>query len=96
MEALAAASSIAGLLSLTGQCISGAQKLVSFYQDIATASKAVTAFMKDINSLLRSLHDTESLLRSIEEKAPQAFDVIHLTTLKLQLEDCDNDVKMWL
>ncbi|KAK3710048.1 hypothetical protein LTR37_010479 [Vermiconidia calcicola] len=96
MEALAAASSIAGLLSLTGQCISGAQKLVSFYQDIATASKAVMAFMKDTNSLLRSLHDTDCLLRTIEEKAPKTIDVLHLTTLKLQLEDCDNDVKMWL
>ena len=96
MEVLAVGSSIAGLLSLTGQCISGAQKLVGFYQDISKTSKAVEYFLKDINSLIRTLNDAQVLLQSIKEKSPHTFDDLVMTALKLQLEDCNDDLGSWL
>jgi hypothetical protein len=97
MEALATASSIAGLLSLAGNCISGAQNLRSLYQDIATASQTVQSFFKDLNSLIRTLEDVRNFLEKIQSLAPTlVLDDVSLTTLKLQLEDCDSDVFSWL
>lgn len=96
MEVIAGGANVAGLLSLAGQCISGAQKLISLYQDVSRTSKTVETFIKDINSLLRTLHDVQYLLESIQEKSPYAFDDLHMTTLKLQLEDCDQDLSSWI
>ena len=96
MEVLAAGSSVAGLLSLTGQCISGAQKLIGFYQDISKSSKAIEYFLKDVNGLTRTLFDAQMLLQSIKEKLPHSFDDVQMTTLKLHLEDCNDDFGSWL
>ena len=96
MEVLATASSIAGLLSLAGQCVLGAQNLRSLYQDIVAASRTVETFMKDVNGLLRTLEDVKALLEKIQRQAPGIVDEVSLTSLKLQLEDCDHDIGSWL
>jgi hypothetical protein len=96
MEALATASSIAGLLSLAGQCVSGTQNLYSLYRDIAAISHTVEAFMKDVNGLLRTLEDVKALLEKIQRQAPGLADEVSLTSLKLQLEDCNHDIGSWL
>lgn len=96
MEALAATSSVAGLLSLAGQCISGAQNLCSLYRDITAISRTVESFMKDVNGLLRTLEDVKILLEKIELQAAWLADEVSLTSLKLQLEDCDRDIGLWL
>ena len=96
MEALAAASSVAGLLSLAGQCVSGAQNLHSLYRDIGAISHTVETFMKDVNGLLRTLEDVKALLEKIQHQAPWLADEVSLTSLKLQLEDCDHDISLWL
>lgn len=96
MEALAAASSIAGLLSLTGQCISGAQSLLSLYKNISSASSSVEKFLKDVNSLCRTLEDVRALLEKIQTQAPGLADEISLTSLRLQLDDCNIEIGSWL
>ena len=82
MEALAAGASIAGLLGLAGQCITGAQKLQRLYRHVASASKTAAAFLKDINSLLKTLDDVQELLKKIELKSALTPDDVQLTTLK--------------
>lgn len=96
MEVVAGGASIAGLLSLAGQCVSGAQKLINLYQGICKASSTVQAFLNDINSLLRTLSDVHSLLQRIRNHSPHAFDDLHMTTLKIHLEDCNEDLGSWL
>ena len=96
MEALATASSVAGLLSLAGQCVSGAQSLCSLYQDIVAASHTVENFVKDVNGLLRTLQDVKALLEKIQNQAPSLIDGISLTSLKIQLEDCNDEIGLWL
>ena len=96
MEVLAVGASIAGLLSLTAQCVSGAQKLVSLYQHVTSVSSTVDKLLKDINSLLRMLHDVEHLLRRMESEATYESDNLHMASLKLQLEDCNIDLASWL
>ena len=96
MEVLAAGASIAGLLSLSGQCIAGARNLRNLYQDVALASKTADSFLRDINTLLSTLHDAEDLLgRMAAGSALTGLDV-QTTTLKLHLEDCQRDVTAWL
>ena len=95
MEALAAASSVAGLLSLTGQCISGAQNLRSLCQDITSASKTVAKFAKDVNNLLRTLEDVRPLLERIELH-PSLVDQIGLNSLNMQVEGCFDEIGSWL
>jgi hypothetical protein len=96
MEVLAVGASIAGLLSLTGQCISAAKELGGFYHDAQTGFEIIKHLLSDTNSLLRLLHDTEALLTEIRNKAPSSCDHIQLTSLKLQLEDCHIDLRGWL
>ena len=96
MEALAAGASIAGLLGLAGQCITGAQKLQSLYRHVASASKSAAAILKDINSLLKTLDDVQELLKKIELKSALTPDDVQLTTLKLQLDDYNGDIGGWL
>jgi hypothetical protein len=96
METLATASSVAGLLSLAGQCVAGAQSLRSLYQDIVAASHTVETFVKDVNSLLRTLEDVKALLKKIQHQAPELADEVSLTSLKLQLDDCNQEIDSWL
>ena len=96
MEAIAAASSVAGLLGLAGSCLSAAQSLFKLYQDIRAASKTVEIFIKDINGLIRTLHDVQGQLQTIERNSSLEFHDLHLTTLRLQLNDCNGDMQSWL
>lgn len=96
MEVLGAVSGVAGLASLTGQCITGLQALRKLYEDIAAASKTVEAFLRDIDSLLRSLHDVRALLDKINAQAAPVVDDVSTLSLKIQLEDCNADIGGWL
>ena len=62
MEIVAAVSSVAGILSLTGQSIQGIITLKSFFSDISTASDTIDRFIRDVNGLLKVLYDVERLL----------------------------------
>ena len=96
MEVLAATASIAGLLSLAGQCISGAQELKTFYQDLCKASTTIRFFLKDVNNLLNTLHDVQDLLQRVKEQAELDLDTVHTASLQIQLEDCNVNVVAWL
>jgi len=51
MEAVGAASSIAGILSLAGQTIEGIIKLRGFVKDVKSSPKIVNTFLRDVESL---------------------------------------------
>ena len=88
MEAIAAASSIAGLVSLLGQSIDGVSKLRNFLLNLSSASRNVSLFLYDINCLLEALHAAKLLV----EKLPEDFKDSQITALQIQLDFCTKDV----
>ena len=96
MEALAAAASIAGVFSLTGQCIDGCVKLSGFFSDLSSASKTIDRFLHDINTLLRVLYDVEELASKIYSQTEPSFPDYYVRLLQTELEDCKKDVFKWL
>ena len=96
MEAVATASSLAGLISVAGQGIDGIIKLRNLYLEVASASKTIAFFLHDINSLLRVLYDVEKLLCMISASdQPDGLD-LDAASLQTQLELCNQDVFKWL
>ncbi|KAK4549871.1 hypothetical protein LTR36_005172 [Oleoguttula mirabilis] len=97
MEVLAVGASVAGLLSLAGQCITGAQALREMYQDISSASKTVDGFLKDIDAMIKTLHDIEDLLRTAKQQPAAGLVPLNsFATLTFHLENCKRDIQTWL
>lgn len=97
MEAVAAASSIAGIVSLAGQALSGIVKLRGFFQDCASASKTIDRFLRDLNSLIQTLEDVKEIVSKLEKTVAVTFDTkTILSSLQIQLEDCAKDVYEWV
>jgi len=94
MAVLAETASIACLLSLAGQCVSGIHELRSLY--LCNASTTVQILLKDVESLLRTLHDVQDLLQRVDGQAELNMDTVHTASLRLQVEDCDVNVGAWL
>ena len=92
METLAAAASIAGILSLVGQSIEGVKKLKDFYSRLSSTSQTVNQFLYDINTLFQTLQNIESLL---SKWTPEKKDV-NIISLSIQLEKCSKDTGVWL
>lgn len=88
MEAIAAASSVAGLLGLLGQSIDGVSKLRGFLLNVSSASRNVSLFLYDINCLLEALHAAKELV----DKLPEDFKDSQITALQIQLDFCTTDV----
>ena len=65
MEALGAASSIAGLLGLVGQSINGIIKLRGFVKNVKAAPKTISTFLRDVDSFQQSLSQTQNLLEQL-------------------------------
>lgn len=92
MEAVAAAASIAGIITLAAQAIDGLQTLHSFFLDISTASKIISRLLSDINSLINVLRNIDNVLSHVEtQRQNQNF-----ASLDIKIEDCTKDVKGWL
>jgi hypothetical protein len=92
MEGVAAAASIAGIITLAAQAIDGLQKLHSFFIDISTASKTISRLLSDINSLISILHNIDNVLDQAEtQRQNQNF-----ASLDIKVDDCTRDVKSWL
>ncbi|KAF2237823.1 hypothetical protein EV356DRAFT_359967 [Viridothelium virens] len=96
MEAIAAVSSFAGIIGLAGQCVGGLETLKNLFESIAAASKTVDGFLRDINGLLRTLHDVELLLDTISKKASADEADADVASLQIQLEDCSREISSWL
>lgn len=88
MEAIAAASSVAGILSLLGQSIDGISKLRGLLLNVSGASRHVSLFLYDINCLLEALHEAKQLV----DKLPEDFKDSQITALQIQLDLCTTDV----
>ena len=96
MEVVSAAASIAGILSLAGQSINGIIQLRGFFSDIASASRTIERFLRDISSLLRVLHDVEHLFSQLSTSEFDGITRTNSASLQVELEDCQKDVFQWL
>jgi len=96
MEGLAAASSIAGVLSLAGQTVDGVVKLQGFFKDVAGASRTVERFLHDINLLIKTIEDVRALLNTISNVLTSSGADLKVAALEIQLQDCSKDVYGWL
>ncbi len=92
MEAVAAAASIAGIVTVVGQSIDGLIKFSDFFSDFSSASKTISRLLDDINSLIQVLRDIGDVLERAEaRRSDQNF-----ALLDIKLEDCAKDVQIWL
>ncbi|KAF6223268.1 hypothetical protein HO133_000110 [Letharia lupina] len=92
MEAVAAAASIAGIITVVGQSIDGLIKFSEFFSDISSASKTISRLLNDINSLIQVLENIGDVLeRAQARRRGQNF-----ASLDIKLEDCAKDVQIWL
>jgi predicted glycosyltransferase involved in capsule biosynthesis len=82
MEALGAAASIAGILSLAGQSINGIVKLRVFIKDTKSASKTVDSFLSDVDAFEGSLTQIQELLLRLSSNKSTPVVGIGLETLK--------------
>jgi len=95
MEAIAAVSSIVGILGFAGQAITGITTLLNFYQDCRTASKTVDRFLRELEALRDTTEQVESLIAPLGNNG--SVDLIgSLSSLQIQLEDCKRDVERWI
>ena len=92
MEVVAAASSVAGTISLLNQSTVGALKLRNFFANVSLAVETISRFLHDIDSLLQTLYAAQEIL----EKLPDDFEGIQATSLAIQLEYCTTDVMRML
>jgi hypothetical protein len=96
MDAVAGASSIAGILSLAGPSVNGIIALRSFFQECAAALHSVERFLKHLNELIRSLEDVRELIKKPENAPTKQIPDTVLASLQGQVNDCSKDVHAWL
>jgi len=96
MDVVTVAASIAGILSLAGQSINGIIQLRGFFSDVASASSTIERFLRDINSLLRVLHDVERLFCQLSASEFDGTPRTNSASLQVELEDCQKDIFEWL
>ena len=97
MEAVAAASSIAGLVSLVGQALDGIMKLRAFFKSCTIASKTVDRFLRDLNSLIQTLEEVKNIVARLENVPASTFDnEAMISSLQYQLEGCSKDIYDWV
>ena len=92
MEAVAAAASIAGIITLVGQSIDGLIKFSDFFSDVSSASKTISRLLNDINSLIQVL---ENIGEIVEQARVRRSDQ-NFANLDVKLDDCAKDVQIWL
>ncbi|OHE92842.1 hypothetical protein CORC01_11848 [Colletotrichum orchidophilum] len=98
MEAVSAAASVAGLLSVAGHVLSGLVKLNAFIQDVKEADARAQRLTTEAGLLSKTLIDFQSLLNTLDEKAldeNRPFWVQHFALFCSRLEDCAQDLDAW-
>ena len=93
MEAIAAAASIAGIITLAAQAIDGLQKLHGFFNDVSAGSKAISRLLSEINALITVLQNIDHVLYQVESQRSKNQ---NFASLDIKLEDCTKDVGSWL
>jgi hypothetical protein len=96
MEAIAAISSIAGILSLTGQAVNGIILLRGFFQSCSSESYSIEKFLKRLSDLIQILEHTRDLITKIRTAPSKIVPESILASLQIQLDDCNKDVYRWL
>ena len=91
MEAIAAISSIAGILTLLGQAIDNTTKLRNFLSEISSASETADQLLHDLDSLLQTFDAVNSLVKLL----PLEFKNSNLVSLHLRVEAYTKDVFNW-
>ena len=92
MEAVAAAASIAGIITLVFQSIDGLQKFKELFSDASSASKAISRLLNDINSLIQILENVKDILEQFEAQKKEK----NFAFLDIKIADCSKDVQVWL
>jgi len=95
MEAVAAVSSVGGIVSIAGQVLSGIRKLREFFKDYGSASKSIDRFLRDLNSLIQTLEDVKDVVLKLENVSTFGAKTV-LSSLQIQLEDCSKNVYDWV
>lgn len=93
MEAVAAAASIAGIITLVFQSIDGLVKFKELFDDASSASKIIARLLDDINGLIQLLEDVQNVAEQFEAKKGEQQ---NFASLDLKLADCSKDVHIWL
>ena len=91
MEAIAAISSIAGILSLLCQAIDNTTKLRDFLSEASSASETAGQLLSDLDSLLQTLDTVNSLVKLL----PLEFQNSNVVSLHLRIEAYTKDVFNW-
>jgi hypothetical protein len=94
MEVVAAASSIAGILSLTIQCLQLISGLETFCQGFG--KKAAKAFLLDLKTSASVLNDVQELCERIGNAENSPIGRARMKLLHAHLADCANDLESWL
>ena len=92
MEAVAAAASIAGIITLVFQSIDGLHKFKELFSDAASASKTVNRLLSDINLLIQELENVRDILEQMEAQKKER----NFASLDIKLADCSKDIQIWL
>ncbi|KAI3549409.1 hypothetical protein CTAM01_02663 [Colletotrichum tamarilloi] len=98
MEAVSAAASIAGLLSVAGHVLTGLVKLNAFIQDVKEAGARAQRLTKEAVVFSTILIDFNSLLNTLDEKVVannQSFLVPHCDRSRSHLEECLQYLNAW-
>ncbi|KAL2872958.1 hypothetical protein SGCOL_011905 [Colletotrichum sp. CLE4] len=97
MEAVSAAASVAGLLSVAGHVLNGLVKLNAFIQDFREANARAQRLTAEADLLSQTLIDFKSLLKKLDENAldeNRPFWVQQFATFSSRLENCDRDLNL--
>lgn len=92
MEAVAAAASIAGIITLVFQSIDGLQKFKELFSDASSASRTISRLLDDINSLIQVLEEVREIVEQFEAQKKEK----NFASLDIKLADCSRDIQIWL
>ncbi|KAL9637259.1 MAG: hypothetical protein Q9164_002304 [Protoblastenia rupestris] len=92
MEAVAAAASIAGIVTLVFHSIDGLIKFKELFADVSAASRTITRLLKDIDSLIQTLENVRDVLEQFEAQKKEK----NFASLDLKVADCSRDVHVWI
>jgi hypothetical protein len=96
MEVIASVASVGGIVSLAGQTLTGITTLRDFFTNWSSASKTIERFLRELNTLILAVEHVKELATSTNEALGRASSSSILASLRIQVEDCSNDVYRWL
>ena len=92
MEVVAAAASVAGIITLVFQSIDGLTRFKELFADASSASRTINRLLGDINSLIQTLENVRDVLEQFEAQKKEK----NFASLDIKLADCSRDVHVWI